>query len=150
MGSSFTAFAGHGFWAGDAGVALCLFLLGAEAGRLDDAPPWLREAARDRHLNATLGLIGCVSAGLDEVLTSPERVTVVLDLAEKAVQWLRGQGPVVPPDLLNSFGLGGPGSRFTRHVEKASFLDVSEAFLKLLRGELTRTRRARRCIEAGP
>jgi hypothetical protein len=137
VGSSFTRLAGRGFWASDAAVEVWLFLLAREADQLADAPSWLREAARDWHANATLGVIGCVSAGLDDVLTSPERVAAVIGLSEKALQWVRDHRPVLPADLLNSFGLGGPGSCFTRDVEVAHFLRVGEAFLKLLRGELT-------------
>jgi hypothetical protein len=137
MGTSFTRFRGHGFWSSDASMELWLFLLAREAWTLSDPPDWLRAAADDWHIQATVGMVGCVSAGLDEYATDAERVGVLVGLAGRALAWLRGQGEVLPAALLNSFGLGGPGATFTRDVPAEVFIRAGEAFLRLLQGEIT-------------
>jgi hypothetical protein len=45
--------------------------------------------------------------------------------------------PVVPKELLNSFGTGGPGSEFVRDVDPEAFLPVADAFTALLRGQIS-------------
>ena len=66
MGSSFTSFHEHGFWTRDASIELWLHLLATEVRRLDEVPTWLREAADDWTPQSTVGMTGCVSAGLDD------------------------------------------------------------------------------------
>jgi len=78
-----------------------------------------------------------VSAGLDEHAPTPERVAVVLELAERALAALRQQGGVLSAGWLNSLGLGGPGAAFTRDLPTEVFTRVGEAFIRLLHGEVT-------------
>jgi hypothetical protein len=136
MGSTFTDFRGHGFWARDGSLEVWLFLLARQVEEWDDPPEWLVAAREDWHLSATLGASGCAMAYLDKHLSSPDRVGLVLTLAENVVAWLRQQGPMLPMALLNSFATGGPGSDFTRDVPTEVFSRVGEAFVKLLRGEI--------------
>ena len=95
MGSSFTEYRERGFWSRDASIELWLYLLAQEVRRLDDPPAWLREAAEDWHLQATVGMGGCVSAGLDQYVPTPERAAVILGLAERALARLRERGEVL-------------------------------------------------------
>jgi hypothetical protein len=139
MGSSFTSFHEHGFWARDASLELWLYLLATEVRGLDEAPGWLREAADDWTIQATVGMMGCVSAGLDDYATTPERVVVLLSLSESALASLRARGSILPMAWLNSLGLGGPGSYFTADAPADIFLRTGETFVKLLRGEITWT-----------
>jgi hypothetical protein len=137
VGSSFTDYRERGFWSRDASIELWLYLLAQEVWRLDAPPDWLRAAADDWQLQATGGFVGCVSAGLDEHAPTPERAAVILGLAEQALTGLRERGKVLSAAWLNSLGLGGPGSSFTGDVPAEVFTRVGEAFIRLLRGELT-------------
>jgi hypothetical protein len=138
VGSSFTEYRGAGFWSRGASIELWLHLLAQEVRRLDHPPAWLRAAAEDWHLQATVGVGGCVSAGLDEHAPAPERVALVLQLAERALAGPRERGDVLPSAWLNSLGLGGPGATFTRDWPAEVFTRVGETFIRLLRGEVTR------------
>jgi hypothetical protein len=138
MGTSFTEFRGHGFWSRDAALELWLDLMAREVEALADPPEWLRKARNDWYLHATAGWnSGWVSACLDEHLPSQDRIEVVLELAERVLARLRGQGSVLSADWLNSRGLGGPGSYFERDVPTDAFIPVGEAFIRLLRGEVS-------------
>lgn len=139
MGSSFTSFHGHGFWTRDASIELWLYLLANEVRGLDEAPDWLRDAADDWTTQATVGLSGCISAGLDEYASSPERIRVLLSISESAVASLRARGSILSMAWLNSLGLGGPGSQFAADVPASVFLLTGETFIKLLQGEITWT-----------
>src|SRR5262245_34035359 len=96
VGTSFTEHRGKGFWARDGALELWLFLLAEEAGRSEAPADWLRAAAEDWRLQATVGFVGCVSASLDEHAPTQERAAVVLGLAERALERLRGRGEVLP------------------------------------------------------
>ena len=136
MGTSFTGFGGHGFWSKDDTIAVWLYLLAQRAKELENPPEWLVAAREDWHTSATLGVTGCVSAYLDRYLISPERVALTLVVGERALAWLREQGPLLSPELLNSFGAGGEGSYFTKDLPTDVFCRVGDAFVKLLRGEI--------------
>lgn len=58
MGSSFTGYRGHGFWARD-GIQETWLAVPA------DASGWLAVAARHWREQAGVGFTGCVDAGLD-------------------------------------------------------------------------------------
>lgn len=139
MGSSFTSFHERGFWTRDASIELWLHLLATEVGRLDEVPAWLCEAADDWMTQATVGMTGCVSAGLDRYASTADRVTVLLSLSDSALASLRARGAVLSRAWLNSLGLGGPDSYFTADVPADIFLRTGEAFIQLLRGEITWT-----------
>jgi hypothetical protein len=126
-----------GFWSRDASIELWLYLLAQEARQQVNLPQWLRAAADDWHIQATAGMGGCVSAGLDEHAPTPERVALVLQLAERALTQLRVRGDVLPSAWLNSLGLGGPGATFARDLPTEVFTRVGETFIRLLRGEIT-------------
>jgi hypothetical protein len=138
MGSSFVAYRGYGFWASDPSLEVWLHLLCAEVDRAEDVPAWLFAARDDWHHQATVGFVGCVSPSLDQHLgTDDARVASVLALGGRARDRLVAATPVIPKDVLNSFGTGGPGSFFTTDVAREAFVNVAEAFLALLRGEIT-------------
>jgi hypothetical protein len=137
VGSSFTAYRGRGFWAQDPGIEVWLYLLARQASHLEHAPGWLHVAQVHWHKQATLGFNGCVSACLDDHLASPEQVALVLELGEQVLAWLRTQGPALSAELLNSFGTGGAGACFTGDVPIENFFIIGEAFISLIRDELT-------------
>lgn len=137
MGSSFTRYRGHGFWSRDASIELWLYLLAQEVRTMDCPPEWLRAAGEDWLIQATVGMGGCVSAGLDEYASTTERLTVILALAERVLTGLRERGEVLTEGWLNSLELGGPGATFTRDLPTEVFTRIGEAFIRLLRGEIT-------------
>ncbi len=135
MGSSNIDYRGSGFWVRDWQAEVWLYLLAQEAGAVADAPPWLAAAREDWEVQATAGFTGCVSPCLDEHLgTDPDRVALVLNLAERAVGRLLGRGPALPKDLVNSFGTGGEQEAFGNDVPTAPLLACGRAFAELLRG----------------
>jgi hypothetical protein len=137
VGSSFTCYRGHGFWSNDATIGLWLYLIAQEVQRLDNPPEWLRVAAKEWHLQATMEITGCVSAQLDEYASTPERAEVVLEVSEFALAGLRGRTDNLSKGWLNSLDLGGPGSIFMEDLPVEVFTPIGEAFIRLLRGEIT-------------
>jgi hypothetical protein len=138
MGSSFTAYRGYGFWAPDSKVEVWLYLLCMEIDRRADEPQWLRNARFDWHHQATAGFVGCVSASLDQHLgEDPDRRARLLAVAVAAIARLVSYGPMIPKEVLNSFGVGGEGAHFAQDLPSDLFRPVADAFLGLLRGDLT-------------
>jgi hypothetical protein len=136
VGSSFTEFRERGFWSRDSSIEFWLVLIAREAKQLERAPKWLLDAAEDWHIQGTVGMGGCVSARLDEFAVTPDQVAIILGLSERALEWLKSQGQMLPASLLNSFGVGGPGATFTKDVPTEVFTRVGESFIGLLRGEV--------------
>jgi hypothetical protein len=139
VGSSFTEFRGCGFWARDPSLEVWLYLLARELGDMGDRPEWLSVARQDWHVKATAGFGGCICANLDEYITSPDRVELIVRLSNRVLVWLQKQGPLISASLLNSFKTGGADSFFTRNVEIHKFICVGEAFVQLLEGKLKTT-----------
>src|SRR5436305_14106012 len=95
MGSPFIEYRGAGFWSRNYSIEMWMYLLAQEARTLEDPPEWLLAAAEDWHHQATVNMMGCVSPGLNEYATTPERVDVVLKLAQRALATLHKQGAVL-------------------------------------------------------
>jgi hypothetical protein len=68
MGSSFTGYRGHGFWARDGIQETRLAALADVVPA--DASGWLAVVARHWREQAGVGFTGCVDAGLDALLNS--------------------------------------------------------------------------------
>ncbi|MEU5025556.1 hypothetical protein [Streptomyces milbemycinicus] len=138
MGSSYTEYRERGFWAGDAHIEMWLYFLSEEAAHVSERPAWLDAAQDHWRLHATMGFVGFVSACLDEhVGVAPDRVATVIALSERARARLARWAPAIPRDLANRFGTGGEGSYFTGDVDTEPLLKVADAFVALLRGEIT-------------
>ena len=133
MGSSFTEYRGKGFWTRDWGIEVWLFLLVREVDQLDSVPEWLAEAREHWWIHAPQGLMGCVHANLDEILTDEERVETVLLLARGALTWLEQHGAQIRFQELDDLMGGWPESET---IETEKFLRIGRAFVALLRGEL--------------
>lgn len=139
MGSSYTEFQGYGFCARD---GLLETWLEALAEVVPDQPPqWLRDAAADWRLQARGGFTGCVSPGLDEHLTSPDRVAVALGLADRAHQYLirlAGATGHIPAAWLSGRRVGNETTWWV-DLDVRYLSQVADAFTALLRGELRTT-----------
>ena len=135
MGTSFTRYRGKGFWTRDGQIQVWLYLLIEEIDRLGDAPAWLRELREDWLVQSTLGASGCVSAELDQVATSPDRVEALVELSERALSRLPERGPRLTLEVPYSYGTQGPDTLcIDRDIR--IFSCVGEAFIDLLRGRI--------------
>ena len=134
MGSSSTDFRDARFWTGDSGLQVWLFLLARELERLPARPDWLDEAIAHWRTQATAAGIGCVNADLDRFCSSPDRIDLVVAGGNRVLEWLRGQGPCLSKELLNSFKLW--STRFTKDADVDRFIRVGTAFVDILMGRI--------------
>lgn len=137
MGSSFTRYRGVGFWTNDATIELWLFMLSREVEKLPQPPDWLSRAGEQWRVTSTCGMIGCVSACLDEYASTTESIGIIMQVAEGALSELRSKGESLSVDWLNSLALGSPGDAFTRDLPTEMFTQVGKAFIELLNGEFS-------------
>lgn len=135
MGKSFTDFDGHGFWANDGKLEIWLMALCDEVDRMGDAPVWLLEARKHWHFQATIGVSGCVDAGLKQIVgAEPARADVLRDLGGRALRSLQS-APSISREYLNSYRLGG-NTIWTADVPTAVLAALAAAFDALLAGTL--------------
>jgi hypothetical protein len=94
----------------------------------------LQEARDHWHLQATVGLQGCIDVGLDEWLGGhPDRVPTLAELSSDALRHLREQ-QVLRADALTGAGVSGQGVVRTKDLTVEVIVPVAEAFLDLLAG----------------
>jgi len=137
VSSSFTCYRDRGFWSRDSSLELWLFLLAQEVKQLDNPSDWLCVAAEDWQIQATGGFVGCISAGLDEFVSTPDRAATLVELSKQALATLHKKGEVLTAEWLNSLSLSGTGSYFMRDVPTEVVLRIGDAFVRLLCGEIT-------------
>ncbi|MFE0462546.1 hypothetical protein ACFW1A_25155 [Kitasatospora sp. NPDC058965] len=134
MGSSYIRFHGEGFWASDSEVEIWLYFLCLEIDATQDQPNWLREVRDSWYTHATVGFTGCVDPYLDRHIGADEdHREILLALADRARERVRGYSPSIPRDVANSWQTGADGSEFTRDLEVQPLLDVADKFIGLLR-----------------
>ncbi len=92
---TFIHYRGRGFWAGGFEIKTWLCLLAIEIDLTPDVPVWLMEARAFWREEGSGEWTGAVSGRLDEVVTSPERLTAVIALCERLLARLR-TGPHAP------------------------------------------------------
>ena len=137
MGSSFTEYRGEGFWASDGAVQVWLAWLAREADASSSSPEWLRSLAAHWVYQATWGISGGISAGLDSHLDEGQRREAVVALAESALLSLRAIGPTIPAAALSDLAPDrSGGGTWTQAVETEKFCSIGEAFVSLLKGQL--------------
>jgi hypothetical protein len=136
MGSSFTGYRGHGFWARDGILATWLEAIAEVVP--GDAPPWLRDAQQYWRDQARAGFLGCINADLDTIVSSADRAMMVLGLADEALALLvrvaAGTGHV-PATWLSRRHVGGEDP-WCRDLDLDYPREVARVFTALLRGEL--------------
>jgi hypothetical protein len=137
MSSTTVTFRGKEFEAADSVLAVWLELLVHEIDRLEEVPPWLREARDEWHLQATAGFGFGVIPALDEFVVDDERRALVLQLSERARQAIERWGDPVDPNVLNDLNTGGSDGAFLSAVPAEAFRRVADYFIKLLRGTLS-------------
>jgi hypothetical protein len=125
------------FWARDSTVELWLYLLTQTIDARHEPPPWLRHARDDWHLQATAGMVGCVSANFDRHLAhNPAREAVLLALLGDLRDRIAAYGPAIPVDVVNSFGTGGPRSSYLGDADTAVLHRFTDAVTGLVRGHV--------------
>jgi hypothetical protein len=139
MGSSFTNFRGHGFWARDGLLEVWLEALAEVVPT--HAPAWLQDAQQHWREQARIGFQGCIDAHLDVLLTSQDRVAVALRLADQAREHLarlaRGTGHI-PAAWLNERRVGG-SDYWTADLDLQPLRQIANAFAALISGDLRTT-----------
>lgn len=133
MATSFVRFKEHGFWVDDALLELWLYCLAAEANRLPEIPVWLMGAAKNWQLQSQGISTGAIYVGLDETLTSPSRVALVLALCQSAQATLQSHGDYMRYAYLPGFPWN-PGRITTSEMSR-----LAVQFARLLKGEVTST-----------
>jgi hypothetical protein len=86
MGTSFTEYRGHGFWANDGLLGVWLAALADTVP--DNAQPWLHEAQQHWLEQAGAGFTGCVDAAMDTLVATGQRAQAIFPLAEAASRHL--------------------------------------------------------------
>lgn len=138
MGSSFVELGSRGFWCNDRHAQLLFHLLADEIDRLDGPEPWLIEARRHWREQCEIDGVGCFSANLDQYAVTSERNAAVLALAERVLEATRQRVTSIAEVKGRTPRLGLSRS-YVGDIPKEWFLQVAEAFLLLLRGELQTT-----------
>jgi hypothetical protein len=118
VGSSYTDYGGRGFWARDSVVELWLNELVAVIDASVATPAWLRKARDWWWIQASAGLTGSVSVGMDQHLAGDrDRESLFLDLVRRVGERIASYGPAIPADVANSFGIGGSGAVYLADVD---------------------------------
>ncbi|WP_157745744.1 hypothetical protein [Micromonospora purpureochromogenes] len=139
MGSSFTNFRGHGFWARDGLLEVWLEALAEVVPT--HAPAWLQDAQRHWRKPARIGFQGCIDADLDALLTSQDRVAVALRLvnqAEEHLNRLASRNGRIPAAWLNERRVGGSDT-WTGDLDLQPLRQITNAFAALIHGDLRTT-----------
>jgi hypothetical protein len=137
MGHSAIHFRGFGFTAKDWKVEVWLHLLAREIDQLPNPPAWLNCARDYWREQITLGMNGCIDAGLDKFLINEERVATVRNLAQHVFSSLFRFQERVPRDFLNDLHRSPAPGEWPQDVETELLLPFGRALMKLLDGKMT-------------
>ena len=91
------------------------------------------EARKEWHIQSTLGINGCVSPGLDEILTNQEKVNTIIKLSEAALKKLSESSPRITLKTDYSYGADGPDT-ICNGVDVRIHEIYGKEFIKLLKG----------------
>jgi hypothetical protein len=143
VGTSFTRYRRAGFWTRDAALETVLALLVLELEPLAKDNPGLEPVLDDWTLQSVAGFGGCVSAGLDEHLTSQpglgETVTAALRRIRDRLP-LEGSIEVSSPGLAERADRVCEGSGWSAPGALATWaVNVADALADLVAGRLPET-----------
>ena len=134
MGTTFVSIGEHGFWMHDGILELWLRLMALHV----EAPVEPEAAAariRDQWLLASSGIFtGCVPHGLEEAVSTNDGLAVVRQAVNSLMQVVAMAPERLNKDVLNVLGLSGT---FTQDVETQRLVEIGQAFIDLLGGEIT-------------
>lgn len=125
----------RGFWMTDSMLELWLRLLALHVE--DPVEPGLMAAKiRDQWLLASRGFFtGCVPDGLAEAVATPEGEALVRDAIQSLLVALRAVAGQLDKNVLNILGFA--GGEFTADIPKWRLIEVGQAYLALLDGQIT-------------
>jgi len=142
-------FRGRGFWAENTSLSIWLCALAEEISRVEPLPEWLQVArdhwafqARDAEFTPLLreerrahdpeDAVGCIFTSLDGHLNEDEKISLLIEVSERALSRLEQEGPLLSAEVLKTLGL--PGDAIGG-VEASPCVDAGNHWLALLRGE---------------
>lgn len=141
MGSSFTEYDGHGFWARDEQVELWLALMVRQIDTRAIRTPAQKRIRDDFIVQATGGFLGFVSPGLDDHVTEATRDWMI-ENSRLALETLKAQGDVLQVPWVNDLFLC-EGSLLTEpfwngpSAAAARYRDYGRKWIALLTGDFT-------------
>ncbi|MDQ3815835.1 MAG: hypothetical protein M3347_18155 [Armatimonadota bacterium] len=134
MGSSFVNIAGKGFWIRDGILELWLRLLALHIEEPTDAEAPACKI-RDRWLLASRGYFnGCVPVHLDDAVSTAEGRALVVAAIESLMHAVKKAPAKLDRHTLNLLGF--ERGVFTHDPDSEQLIEIGEAFLALIAGEI--------------
>lgn len=134
MGTTFVEIGGKGFWMRDSILELWLRLLALHVEDPHEEASIGRKI-RDNWLLASRGYFGGhVPDGLEEAVSTPEGRATVVAAIQSLMQALTNGPVMLDHDTLNLLGFA--GGEFTGDVEAERLIQVGNAFLALIAGQI--------------
>ncbi len=138
MGTSFTEFAGYGFWARDNHVAVWLCLLVRQIDKENDGVEWKHELRQQFVESGTAYPPGCVYTGLDKFIDNNEKREWMITLSWKAFRELDAlKGSITIEQLRALSEMKGNWEPHVTNSEPVSitfYREFGEKWIKLLEG----------------
>ena len=134
MGTSFVSINDKGFWMRDSMLTLWLRLL---ALHLEEPTKdgIIERNIRDKWLLASRGFFpGCIPDDLEDAVSTDEGRQVVIGAIKSLISTLAKGPKTLDPGTLNTLGIS--GAFFSADVEAWRLIEVGNAFLTLIAGEI--------------
>jgi len=140
MGTSFTRFRGHGFWARDAFVAAWMANLVREIDQLPELTKEQGAFRDDLILQASLEIPGAVSDCLHHIERSDDLIEWATEIGSRSLQAYVRWGQYIDGDWLNGLmqaqGSVDPERRYpAKLIPSDSYLAYGENWLRLITGD---------------
>ena len=134
MGSTFVSIADKGFWMRDGILELWLRLLALHIEEPTDEGSPARKL-RDGWMLASRGYFnGCIPVDLDEAVSTPDGRAIVVAAIESLMRAVKKAPAKLDHHTLNLLGI--EGGEFTGDLEAERLIEIGEAFLALIAGEI--------------
>jgi hypothetical protein len=134
MGTSFVSINDKGFWMRDSILELWLRLL---ALHVEESPEeeFIGRKIRDNWLLASRGyFLGCVPVSLEDAVSTDEGRDIVIRAINSLIDRLENGPKTLDWGTLNLLGI--EGGIFTSGIEARRLIEVGNAFLALIAGEI--------------
>lgn len=133
MGTSYIKYNDRGFWTPDSDIEVWLYLFSLEIDTLPEKPDWLLKLKETVHFYATAGFVGCINPDLNGLINTPEKKDIAFEISQKVLNRLRHFGETIPLTTINSWGFGGPQSKYVKEPPVQKFIETGEQFISLLK-----------------
>jgi hypothetical protein len=135
VGATFVRLGDHGFWMRDGILELWLRLLALHVEDPVDSGS-LATRIRDGWLLASRGFFnGCIPVGLEDAVATPEGEALVRVAIHTLLEALKAAPSHLNKDVLNLLGI--EGGAFVADFETSRLIEVGQAYLDLLDGNIT-------------